>query len=194
MKFPGHNLLMRRTIEEGDLLENRVTTNFMKYFGKKQAFFYKGYNHALDIKYDRFLDSLTQKEKKEFKDRMDKIWEEDALLQHDHEDTWYLILEGKDEQGLSKVALYQDEDIFKKARDATYVPTAPNCWSSKACWFHDLTAAKNYIQMCRDEEGIHWDWPEEIPVIYKKGPLTMHDAGNYPNWTGRGFSDQVEES
>ena len=189
MTFPGSgdNLFMTRVDEDGDfLLENRVTTKFMKYLGKNQAFFYNGYDWGVDMKTDSFLDSLTWKEKKEFKEKTDKIWDN---LQYDNDTSWYLILEGKDEHGKSKVALYQDEDEFKKVRDAEYDPTTPNCFSSKACWFFDLTAAKQYIQMCRDEEGIHWDWPDTIPVIYThKGPLTMRDVGNFPGWTGRSLT------
>jgi hypothetical protein len=32
---------------------------------------------------------------------------------------------------------------------------------------------------CKD---VHWDWPTEIPVIWKKGPLTQSDIGNFPGW------------
>ena len=30
--------------------------------------------------------------------------------------------------------------------------------------------------MARKEEGVHWEWSEEIPVIWKKGPMTEKDV------------------
>ena len=85
-----------------------------------------------------------------------------------------------------KVGLYQDEQVFKKARDEDLDRDeefwANNGWSWKGCWFDDLASAKNYIQMTRDEGGVHWDWPKEIPVIWKKGPLTQSDIENFPGY------------
>ena len=34
-----------------------------------------------------------------------------------------------------------------------------------------------WIMNMEDEEGFHWDWPKEIPVIWKKGPLTENFPG-----------------
>ncbi len=169
--------------EEGvDNLKINTSTEFQKYFGKKQAWMYIGYDHAVDLKNDDFLNSLGIEEKKEFDEEMKKIWRKNAPLQH-KEDVWFMILEGRNRNGQKKVALYQDEQVFKKAREEYFDPNDPNCgWSSKACWFDDLASAKNYIQMARDEEGVHWDWPNEIPVIWKKGPLTQSDIENFPGF------------
>ena len=90
-----------------------------------------------------------------------------------------MILEGTKNDGGSKVALYQDYEVFKNARDEAFDGTAGN-WSQKACSFDDLAAAKNYIQMARDEEGVHWDWPQEIPVFWKNGPITEADVSLCP--------------
>ena len=32
-------------------------------------------------------------------------------------------------------------------------------FSWKAAWFHSLEDAKNFVQYCRDEEGLHFAWP-----------------------------------
>ena len=89
-----------------------------------------------------------------------------------------MILEGKRKgNGVNKVRLYQDEEEFKAARDEDFhqAPQGVTEWSSKGAWFDDLEAAKNYIQMARDEEGVFWEWPRAIPVIWKKGPFTEAD-------------------
>ena len=36
--------------------------------------------------------------------------------------------------------------------------------------------------MARKEEGVHWEWPKEIPVIWKKGPMTEKDIATFPGW------------
>ena len=172
--------------EEGaDNLKINTSTEFQKYFGKKQAYMYIGYNHKVDLKNDESLNSLGKEEKKEFDEEMKNIWAKNKLLQH-KEDVWYMILEGKNQNGEKKVGLYQDEEVFKKARDADFIAGAG--WSSKGCWFEDLASAKSYIQMTRDEEGVHWDWPKQIPVIWKKGPLTQIDIEDFP-----GFLSSEEE-
>ena len=172
--------------EEGaDNLKINTSTEFQKYFGKKQAYMYIGYDHKVDLKNDESLNSLGKEEKKEFDEEMKNIWAKNKLLQH-KEDVWYMILEGKNQNGEKKVGLYQDEEVFKKARDADFIAGAG--WSSKGCWFEDLASAKSYIQMTRDEEGVHWDWPKQIPVIWKKGPLTQNDIENFP-----GFRSSEEE-
>ena len=97
-----------------------------------------------------------------------------------------MILEGRNRYGKKMVGLYQDRDVFEKVRDEDFIPDVT--WSLKGCWFEDFASAKNYIQMARDEEGVHWDWPKEIPVIWKKGPLTQSDIENFP-----GFLSSEEE-
>ena len=74
--------------------------------------------------------------------------------------------------GKQKVGLYQDYDVFKSILNegAVYQADGRNC-GLKGVWFKDLAAAKTYIQMVRDEEGVHFGWPQEIPVHWKTGPL-----------------------
>ena len=78
-------------------------------------------------------------------------------------------------------SLYQDYGVFEKVRDEEFKDGAGG-WSFKACQFEDLATAKNYIQMAREEEGVHWEWPKEIPVIWKKGPITQKDIETFPGW------------
>ena len=172
-----HGVTLMFPEEGADDFNINSTTEFQKYFGKKQPYFFIGYNHAVDLKNDEFLNSLSIEQKKEFDEEMMKIWA-NAPLQR-NEDVWYMILEGNKGK---KVGLYQDGEVFKKARDEDllvhedlWANNPDNGWSYKGCWFDDLASAKNYIQMARDEEGVHWDWPKEIPVIWKKGPLTQSE-------------------
>ena len=162
----------------------KITTKFQKYFGKNQAYMglpyknqypYMNYNHQVDLKKDEFLNSLGKEEKKEFDEEMKKIWATKKDVRLQKEDAWYMILEGENGK---KVALYQDEAVFEQARDAPL----PKGWSWKGCRFEDLASAKSYIQMARDEEGDYWQWPKEIPVIWKKGPLTQNDIAILPGW------------
>ena len=195
MASDPHNFLHIKEVDGRELqlpeegannLNLRSPAKFQKYFGKKQAFMYKGYKHAVDIT-DPFLNSLSKEEKARFDSEMKKIWKQKQSdsLQHP-EDVWYLILEGKrHSNGESKVMLYQDEQVFRQARDENYKTTANGTvldWSNKACWFNDLESAKNYMQMARDEEGHHWNWPETIPVIWKNGPITRNDIAHFEGW------------
>jgi hypothetical protein len=145
--------------------------------GKNEAWMYVGYDHALDMKNDPFLQSLGMEEKKRFDEEMMKKWA--GRIKH-KEDTWYMILEGTHENGESKVALYQDEEQYKKVRDEKHASEGK--WSSKGCWFENVHLAKQYIQMCRDEEGCHWDWPQTVPVYWKKGPVTEDDLTWFPGF------------
>jgi hypothetical protein len=164
---------------------------FQKYFGKKQAWMYIGYDHTVDLQDDEFLNSLGREEKKKFDEEMKKIWAA-PRLQHE-EDMWYMILEGQTPAGTSLVKLYQDKQVFKRDRDAGLnLDANPPRWSQKACYFEDLAAAKNYIQMARDEEGAHFVWPQDIPVIWKKGPISHNDIENFPGWA-TGLAEESEE-
>ena len=78
-------------------------------------------------------------------------------------------------------ALYQDKDVFDIVHVGEYKKN-PAVWSPKACWFDDLDAAKAYIQMARDEEGVLWNWPDTIPVLWKTGPLTQMDLETFPGF------------
>ena len=191
MATEAHNFLHVKEASDGQKLEVteegadnwniRTSTKFQKYAGKKEPFRYIGYNHLVDMKNDEFLNSLGKEEKKEFDVQFKKIW--CAKAKH-KEDQWYMIQEGQ--QG-KKVALYQDYWVFKAVRDAPL----PVNWSWKGCWFADLASAKNYIQMARDEEGVCYQWPHEIPVIWKKGPLTKNDITNFPGWVVVGEEAEI---
>ena len=93
-----------------------------------------------------------------------------------------MIMEGVFRRnGDSKVALYQDEAVFKAVRDEDFTGDG-GTWSSKAGYFENLESAKNYIQCARDEEGVHFAWPAKIPVIWKKGDLTTIDVSTFTGW------------
>ena len=167
-------------VEEGaNNFKINASKEFQKYCGKKSAFMYKGYDHTVDLQDDEFLNSLTREEKNKFDEEMKKDWT--ARTMHHKEDTWYMIMEGQTPTGQSMVSLYQDRQVFERNRDARFNST-PQQWSWKACYFENLEAAKQYIQMSRDEEGIHFDWPGAIPVIWKKGPISHNDISNCPLW------------
>ena len=154
-----------------------TTTDFQKYSAKKQPRMHIGYDHKVDMKNDNFLNNLSKEEKMKFDDEIKKIWWKKGSVEH-KEDIWYMILEGG---GAKKkyCGLYQDKDVFEQVRDKDY-DAVKNLWSLKGCWFEDLETAKNYIQMSRDEEGVHWEWPQKITVFWKKGPLTNIDIENCP--------------
>ena len=107
---------------------------------------------------------------------------------------WLMIVQ---DGGKKKVRLYQDCAVFKSIRNADYKVDGRN-WNLKGVWFPDLEAAQNYIQMARHEEGVHWSWPQEIPVWWKTGPFTQKEiedflkvAGSievtvWPNWPKSG--------
>ena len=153
----------------GNPLVAGKTTKFQKYFWKMQLHPNRGYDHRLDLPNDPFLDSLTNEEKEKFDKDTNKIWMEKT---YHEEDPWYMVLEGTNRMGVEgtntaigpnglalKIALYQDKETFENARDMEYSPEElqrtnnQQGWSNKGGWFDNLEAAKNYIQMARDEEG-----------------------------------------
>ena len=194
-----HNFLHIKVLEEGKLIqvpeEGRgmlvldKSTDQQKYFGKKQVSQYHGYNHAVDLKNDPWLNNLGREDKTKFQEEMMKEWKK-SNVQWVSEENWYMVMEGQDGR---QVKLYQDKDVFQKARDAPYKKDAISgeavAWSYKGGSFPNLHAAKLYIQMARDEEGRHWKWPEEIPVIWKNGPLTRADIETFP-----GFEEFYDEA
>jgi len=142
---------------------------FQKYFWKMQLYPNRGYDHRVDLPNDPFLDSLTNEEKEKFDKDTNKIWMEKT---YHEEDPWYMVLEGTNRMGVEgtntaigpnglalKIALYQDKETFENARDEEYSleelqrTNYQQGWSNKGGWFDNLEAAKNYIQMARDEEG-----------------------------------------
>ena len=158
--------------EGGSNLKCKYSVKFQKFYGKQQAEMYIGYDHKVRMKNDAFLESLSAAEKNQFLEEMKNIWTTNRPKYHQHYEKWYMILEGTKANGESRVKLFQDYDVFVKERDEEF---QKGTWSQKGCWFHDLEDAKNYIQMARDEEGEHWQWPQTIPVIWNKGPLTTSD-------------------
>ena len=169
----GENLEL---LEEG---KNNLSINypvkFQKFFAKEQAEMYIGYDHGVDMKNDEFIDGLRYEEKEQFRKEMVSIWSKNRGKYDCKNDMWYMVLQGTKANGESCVKLFQDKKVFKKERDEEFTNPAKGNWSKKGCWFHNLEDAKNYIQMCRDEEGDLWKWPQQIPVIWKKGPLTVSD-------------------
>ena len=155
------------------------TTEFQKFFGKKEAWPYRGYDHTVDMKNDVFLSSLGNKKKQKFNQKKQEIWKETAS-DNNEEDVWYMLVE-------KEVGLYQDSDVFKSIRDANYKADGKN-WSIKGVRFDSLAAAKNYVQMARDEEGEWWGWPKVIPVYWRTGPLTRNNIEEVP-----GFQEEEEE-
>ena len=155
------------------------TTEFQKFFGKKEAWPYTGYDHKVDMKDDVFLSSLGNKKKQKFNQKKQEIWNETAS-DNNQEDFWYMLVE-------KEVGLYQDRDVFKSIRDANYKGDGKN-WSLKGVRFDSLAGAKNYVQMARDEEGEWWAWPQVIPVYWMTGPLTRNNIEEVP-----GFKEEEEE-
>ena len=180
--------------EEGeDNLKRCYTTDFQKYFGKMgEPYMFKGYNHKVDMKNDPFLNSLGKEVKNKYHEEMTKIWAKKAALKHNHrEDMWYMILEAG---GVKKArfGLYQDKIVFEEVRDRD-LDIPRGIWSLKGCYFDDLEAAKNFIQMARDEEGVHFDWPQEIPVYWKNGPVSKNDIETFPGFEGFLATEEGEE-
>ena len=190
MVRPLHDFLHTKEVEDGVKLQLReegvinwstkctpdVHQRFLKYFAKQQAEMYIGYDHGVDMKKDSFLESLSAEEEKKFRKKMVKIWQSEDKYRGTSF-AWYMILEGKKADGESKVKLFQDKDVFMNERDEEF--NTKWGWSHKGCWFRDLEDAKNYIQMARDEEGVHWEWPQDIPVVWKKGPLNECDMDTW---------------
>ena len=190
-----HDFHHIKEVEDGSKLEvfekgednfnHSTSQKFQKYVGKKSVYMFKGYDHTIDMKNDDFLAGLGREEKNKFDQEMKKIWENSAK-EWRPEDQWFMIMEGK------KVALFQDIMEGKKAANFWTDATAPNAgWSLKSCWFEDLASAKNYIQMARDEEGVHFGWPKRIPVIWKKGPVSRNDIEWNPGFEDEVFEDEV---
>ena len=73
-----------------------------------------GYNREVDLHQDAFLNRLGMEVKKQYKEKMEKIWAKKADVRLYHkEDLWYMILEGRDQNGKTKVGLYQDQEVFE---------------------------------------------------------------------------------
>ena len=90
MKEVGDGTILVESEEGADNFKIDSSTDFQKYFGKKQAFEYIGYDHNKDLKNDEFLNSLGKEEKKQFDEEMKKIWAKNEPLLH-KEDQWYML-------------------------------------------------------------------------------------------------------
>jgi len=72
--------------------------------------------------------------------------------------------------------MYRDMSYseFMKYRDMVYEPekNSEDHWSYswKAYTFRNEEEAKWYIEACRDEEGVHYGWPEVMPIYQEAGP------------------------
>ena len=186
--LPGDGNVLMVPEEGADGLKICYSTEFQKYLGKNQPYMFVGYDHKADMKTDKFLNSLGKEEKKKYDKEMMKIW---ATKVKHKEDLWFMILEAGGAKK-KKFGLYQDKAVFEEVRDRG-LDIDRGIWSLKGCWFDDLEAAKNYIQMARDEEGVHWDWPQEIPVFWKNGPVTKNDIETFPGFPATEESEQDEE-
>ena len=174
-----------RALEKGDTVGSN-TNEFQKYCGKKLCIPIKkydgteSYDPQVDLKNDEFLSSLG-KEKKKFDVKMKKDWEKKVVNRPRMDQAWYMIVQ---DGGKEKVGLYQDYAVFESIHNADYiVKSIHNAdyiakMSLKGVRFTDLEAAKTYIQMARDEEGVHWGWPQEIPVLWKTVVCTVEDVGH----------------
>ena len=184
-----HNFLHVKDLGDGTIVEeleegeNNFTIHhsvmFQKYWGKKQPYEYIGYDHSVNLRNDSFLASFSKKEKQRFTEEMKKMWNKKKHMLN-AEDVWYMIVEGKNRAGQSRVAMYQDERVFLAKRDEDFKLDTQKYWSAKAFHFEDLNSAKFYVQMSRDEDGRHWKWPKDIPVIWKTGPFSATDREQFP--------------
>ena len=186
--LPGDGNVLMVPEEGADNLKICYSTEFQKYFWKNQPYMFRGYDHKVDMKNDKFLNSLGKEEKKKYDKEMMKIW---ATKVKHKEDSWFMILEAVGAKK-KKFGLYQDKAVFTEVRDHG-LDIERGIWSLKGCWFDDLEAAKNYIQMARDEEGVHWDWPQEIPVFWKNGPVSKNDIETFPGFPATEESEEDEE-
>ena len=173
--------------EEG---EAKDTTEFQKYMGKFEAYPYVYHKWSEDMKDDAFLRGLGWEKKQIFKKELENIWAQNSSTPKEF---WYMIVQ---DGGNKEVGLYQDYEVFTSIRDQNYQKGARNRgardWSLKAVWFDNLKAAKNYVQMARDEEGQHFGWPKQIPVIWKKGPLGQSDIDEVPGFAEEGEEEEEE--
>ena len=160
-----------RGVEKGVGLN---ANEFQKYCGKKHCLPIKKYDGTesydlqVDLNNDEFLSSLGKEKKKKFDIKMKTDWEKRVKMKKDR---WYMIVQ---DGGKNKVGLYQDYAVFKSIRKVD-----GSNWELKGVWFPDLAAAQNYIQVARDEEGVHWSWPQEIPVWWKTGPFTQNEIEDF---------------
>jgi hypothetical protein len=149
--------------EIGNPVEKNLSTTeelkYRVYRAKRSPEFYQCYNWNVDLpKRQNSLHTMSSGDKFLFERRLAEYWQENERNYGNGNELWYFILEG------NKCGLYQNEAEFVKIRDEFYQRNNPETFSYKACWFHNLTEAKEYIQLCREEEGKHFVWPSKLPV------------------------------
>jgi hypothetical protein len=133
---------------------------FEKFKAKKSPTYSAYYDWHLDMKNDDFLKSLTRKEKEDYNKRMKEHYEVNATA----EGPWYFIVHG------GKCGLYQEWSRFRRVPDESYEGGA-------VAAFHCLKDAKNFLQYCREEEGAHWQWPDLMPIHWRRLTQAEEEKG-----------------
>ena len=158
-----------------------LSASFMeqKYVAKQWPNFNRNYDKKVDFRNDPFLSQVEASgNKQKFEVQKFKAWKEsnkDPAL------AWHFVMEGtftKEEGGGSCVSLWQEEAPYKKIRVATHTERT---YSRKGAYFMSLEYAKKYLQMARDEEGVHWAWPEEVPIFWEPGQFLQEEEQE--EWT-----------
>jgi len=163
----GH---IHKKFEEGN--DDEFVMKLRKYQAKKKfaeggfvEMCYYDHQRRLDVKDDEFLQGLSPGEKQKFDEAL-------GTRQKDYgnEGEWGMIMEG------GHVGLYQDYCTFKAKRDKPFREWMPRIhggtgWSWKAGKFQNLAEATMYVQMNRDEEGVHNGWPRVMPVYWSRGNM-----------------------
>lgn len=118
---------------------------------------YRYFAFSTEMKVDAFLDTVTQEEKNQWYPELHK--QQKKTEECGGTGRWYFVFSGP------KCGLYNNYESFIAARDEDYV-TGVNYNSKKATRFDTLGEAKSWIQGSRDEEGVHWGWPNPMPVVF----------------------------
>jgi len=109
------------------------------------------YDFSTDMGADAFLVSVSTKE--------EEAWWPDLQQQQKKAEAcggekWYFVYSGEN------CGLYKNYGNFIAGRDDE------NGVSKKSTMFYSLEEAKTWIQGSRDEEGVHWRWPNPMPIWF----------------------------
>ena len=202
MASPPKNFLHTKTLPDGTVINFEEegsdgftlehSCEFQKYIGKNEAYPYKGYLHKVDMQVDPFLASLGKAKKEKYDRMLHEVWKQRGRMykfENVKYEEWYMVVENRKNEP-STVAIFQDYWAMKDVRDRDYIPDVS--WSLKAVRFESLKSAKNYVQMCRDEEGRHFGWPNPIPIVWNVGPITNDDYEENPLFWDYYMVDQEE--
>ena len=178
-------------VEEGsNMMSMAESFTQQKYIAKHAPTYLRGYDHKLDMKNDAFLHKC---EEEGLMKKLDVLVNEGRSARvYKPSMAWYMVMEGsftEEEGGGSCVSLAQEEIVHTTIREETFKTHydtkkqewVVDAWSRKAAWFYTLADAKKYVQMARDEEGVHFQWPKEIPVFWQPGPFTEEEEEE--DWT-----------